>query len=77
MKKEYMDTRGLRCPLTVLKIANRSGTMKPGDILEVHGDCPTLERDVREWCDRSGHTLFSMSHIRSHIENDKIIRIQI
>jgi tRNA 2-thiouridine synthesizing protein A len=26
--------------------------MQHGDVLEVIGDCPTFERDIREWCKR-------------------------
>jgi tRNA 2-thiouridine synthesizing protein A len=26
--------------------------MKPGDVLEILGDCPTFEKDVRIWCER-------------------------
>ncbi len=27
--------------------------MKPGDVLEVIADCPTFEKDVRDWCSRA------------------------
>lgn len=47
-----LDTVGLKCPQPVLKIAAKSPDMQPGDILEVIGDCPTFERDMRAWCKR-------------------------
>jgi len=31
--------------------------MKPGDLLEVVADCPTFEKDIREWCTRAKKTL--------------------
>jgi tRNA 2-thiouridine synthesizing protein A len=31
--------------------------MKPGDVLEVIADCPTFEKDVRDWCARAKKTL--------------------
>jgi tRNA 2-thiouridine synthesizing protein A len=52
-----LDTTGLKCPQPVLKIAAKSPDMKPGDILEVIGDCPTFERDIRAWCKRLKKTL--------------------
>jgi len=52
MSLQVIDTLGLKCPQPVLKIAVQAPDMRPGDILEVLGDCPTLERDVRIWCDR-------------------------
>jgi len=52
MALEVLDTRGLRCPMPVLRIAVKAVDMNCGDVLEVWGDCPTLERDVRTWCER-------------------------
>jgi tRNA 2-thiouridine synthesizing protein A len=52
-----LDTTGLKCPQPVLKIAAKSPDMKPGDILEVIGDCPTFERDIRAWSKRLKKTL--------------------
>lgn len=49
---QILDTLGLKCPQPVLKIAARSPDMAAGDILEVLGDCPTFEKDIRLWCDR-------------------------
>ena len=52
-----LDTTSLKCPQPVLKIAAKSPDMKPGDTLEVIGDCPTFERDIRAWCKRLKKTL--------------------
>ena len=52
MRVQLIDTLGMRCPLPVVKIAVMAPDMKPGDILEVLGDCPTFERDVLTWCKR-------------------------
>lgn len=47
-----LDTLGLRCPKPILKLAAKSPEMKEGDILEIFGDCPTFEKDIRAWCER-------------------------
>ena len=52
MTVEVLDMVGIKCPQPVLKIAVKAPEMNPGDILEVIGDCPTFERDVRIWCQR-------------------------
>lgn len=62
MAIEVLDTLGLKCPQPVLKIAVKAPDMRQGDILEVLGDCPTFERDVRTWCDRLGKLLLSIKH---------------
>jgi tRNA 2-thiouridine synthesizing protein A len=56
-----LDTVGLKCPQPILKIAAKSPDMQPGDILEVIGDCPTFERDIRAWCKRLKKTLLLCS----------------
>ncbi|MGD8513827.1 MAG: sulfurtransferase TusA family protein [Deltaproteobacteria bacterium] len=73
MTVEVLDTLGQRCPQPVLKIAVRAPDMKPGDILEVLGDCPTFEKDVRIWCERLGKVFLS---VKNEGGNKKRIQIQ-
>lgn len=60
MEVMVLDTLGLNCPQPVLKIAVKAPDMKAGQILEVLGDCPTFEKDVRTWCERLGKTLLAV-----------------
>lgn len=62
MTLKVLDTAGLKCPQPVLKIAVKAADMKLGDILEVIGDCPTFERDVRVWCERLNKTFLSIKN---------------
>ena len=73
MAVEILDTLGLKCPQPILKIAVRAPDMKPGDILEVLGDCPTFEKDVRIWCERLGKIFLS---IKEEEGDKKRIQIQ-
>ena len=73
MAIEALDTRGMKCPQPVLKMAVKSPDMDRGDILEVLGDCPTFEKDVRTWCERLGKVVLS---VKDEDENRKRIRIQ-
>jgi len=57
MATVILDTSGLKCPQPVLKIAAKSPDMQISDILEVLGDCPTFEKDIRAWCKRLKKTL--------------------
>jgi tRNA 2-thiouridine synthesizing protein A len=72
MATEILDTRGLRCPQPVLKVAVKSPDMKAGDILEVIGDCDTFERDIRMWCERLSKVFLSVKN-----EGNDVKRIQI
>ena len=73
MATEVLDTVGQKCPQPVLKIAVKAPDMNPGDILEVLGDCPTFEKDVRTWCERLGKVFLS---IRDEGGDTKRIQIQ-
>jgi tRNA 2-thiouridine synthesizing protein A len=73
MATQVLDTIGLKCPQPVLKIAVKAVEMKEGDILEVVGDCPTFERDVRVWCERLGKVILS---VKKEDNKRKIIQIR-
>lgn len=57
MTTQTLDCVGLKCPQPSLKVTILASKMKPGDILEVVADCPTFEKDIREWCTRAKKTL--------------------
>jgi len=61
MRLEVLNTLGKKCPEPILKIAVKAADIESGDILEVLGDCPTFERDVRTWCERTGRVLLSLN----------------
>jgi tRNA 2-thiouridine synthesizing protein A len=73
MSLQVIDTLGMKCPQPVLKIAVQAPDMRPGDVLEVLGDCPTFEKDVRTWCERLGKVFLS---VRDEGEDRKMIQIQ-
>jgi tRNA 2-thiouridine synthesizing protein A len=72
MAVEILDTAGMKCPQPILKIAVKAPDMQPGDILEVLGDCPTFEKDVRKWCERLNKVLLS---VQNEDRNRKRIQI--
>ena len=68
-----IDASGLKCPQPVLKIAAASADLKEGDTLEVLADCPTFEKDVRHWCERTKKTLL---WVREEEDGKKRCQIQ-
>jgi len=74
MGMEVLNTLGKKCPQPVLKIAVKVPDMKPGDILEGLGDCPTFEKEVRTWCERTRRVLLFM---KDEGNNHKRVQIQI
>ncbi|MDD2271870.1 MAG: sulfurtransferase TusA family protein [Desulfuromonadaceae bacterium] len=58
--QRLLDATGLKCPKPVLKLSVVSVEMKPGEVLEIVGDCPTFEKDIVVWCARLKKTLLMM-----------------
>lgn len=52
-----LDTRGLKCPLPVLKARKRLKSMATGDVLEVIADDPAAIVDFPFFCTEAGHSL--------------------
>jgi tRNA 2-thiouridine synthesizing protein A len=73
MNIEVLDTLGLKCPQPILKLAVKATEMHPGDIIEIVGDCPTFERDVRTWCQRLSKVMLA---VKDEGESRKRIQIQ-
>lgn len=67
-----LDTIGLRCPQPVLKLAVLAVKLAPGEMVEVLGDCPTFEKDIRTWCQRLRKTLLAV-----YVEEAPMKRIQL
>jgi tRNA 2-thiouridine synthesizing protein A len=55
--EQLLDTRGLSCPLPVLKARKRLQAMAPGDRLRVLATDPKAPGDFRLYCAESGHVL--------------------
>jgi TusA-related sulfurtransferase len=73
MAKVILDTIGMSCPQVISKIALKALDMKPGDILEVLGDGPCFEDDIRILCKRTRRNFHPIKHEDHH---EKRIQIQ-
>lgn len=72
LNRHVLDTTGLRCPQPVLRLAVLAAKLPRGLIVEILGDCPTFERDIRVWCQRLDRTLLAV-----HDEIPPTKRIQV
>ncbi len=52
-----LDTRGLLCPLPVVKTSGALEEMELGAVLEVVSDDSGIEQDLPAWCEANGQTL--------------------
>ena len=70
--KYSLDCIGLKCPRPVLKLTMVVQKITKGSILEITGDCPTFENDLRDWSEISHHLLLSVKD-----EGNNVKRIQV
>ena len=64
--QEYLDVKGLLCPLPVLKAQKRLKTLETDAVLKVDATDPASVIDFPHYCNESGHALID------HDENDGI-----
>ncbi len=56
-----VDTRGLACPLPVLKLRKALSTRAPGARVTLVATDPQADRDVPAYCTEAGHRLLAQT----------------
>jgi len=59
MEPTVLDTKGLRCPLPVLRARKAMKSVAPGDVLEVLATDPGSVKDFKAFCQTTGDTLLA------------------
>jgi tRNA 2-thiouridine synthesizing protein A len=72
MPDTLLDTRGLRCPLPVLRARKAMQGVAAGEVLRVIATDPGTVRDFRAFCQATGHEL--LEHAEQHGEYSFRIR---
>lgn len=57
----FVDARGERCPLPVIRLARLAGALEPGALVTLLATDPAARHDVPAWCRMRGHRLLSVS----------------
>jgi tRNA 2-thiouridine synthesizing protein A len=58
-----LDTRGLNCPLPILKTRKAIAMLSSGEILEVTATDPGSVKDLDSFCSQTGHEMVSSEEI--------------
>jgi tRNA 2-thiouridine synthesizing protein A len=61
MGDTMLDTRGLKCPLPVLRARKAIQRLAPGEVLRVLATDPGTVRDFKAFCEATGHELMEHS----------------
>jgi tRNA 2-thiouridine synthesizing protein A len=56
-----VDTRGLRCPLPLVRARAEMEMVAPGGVLRVYATDPGAAHDLMAWSRRKGHTFVDAS----------------
>lgn len=57
-----VDARGLRCPLPVIRLAQRAHGCPPGTVVEVLATDPAAAADIPAWCRMRGQEYLGSEH---------------
>lgn len=61
MSEHQLDTRGLLCPMPVIRTQQKVALLSPGDVLEVVATDPGVLHDIPAWCRVHGHEVLETS----------------
>ena len=56
-----LDTRGLLCPLPVIRTQDRAKTLEPGSVMEVWATDIGALHDIPAWCRVHGHRVLAIT----------------
>ena len=56
-----VDTRGLFCPVPVIKTSEAIKNIESGRVVEVISDDPAIAQDLPAWCQSTGHRIVSVA----------------
>ena len=62
---EKLDTRGMNCPLPILKTRKALNLINRGEILEVTSSDPGSVKDIASFCTQTGNRLLSSNEADS------------
>ncbi len=54
-----LDTKGLNCPLPILRTKKALADMQSGQILRIEATAPATAKDLQAFCRQTGHELLS------------------
>ena len=57
---QFLDAKGLNCPLPVLRTKVMLNRMPPGQVLRVEATDPHATIDFQAYCARTGHEILSI-----------------
>ncbi|MDX8367422.1 MULTISPECIES: sulfurtransferase TusA family protein [Bacillaceae] len=57
ISNKVLDTKGLSCPMPIVKTKRAINEMNSGEILEIHATDKGATKDLTAWANATGHEL--------------------
>ena len=57
MSETFLDTKGLKCPIPVLRARRAMKPLGAGEVLEIHATDPSSVQDFEAFCETTGDEL--------------------
>jgi tRNA 2-thiouridine synthesizing protein A len=72
-----LDTRGLKCPLPILRCKKALAELAPGEILKAYATDSGAVKDFQAFCRQTGHQLLSLEEIseQDNLGNPRIVHV--
>jgi tRNA 2-thiouridine synthesizing protein A len=67
MSSRELDTRGLLCPLPVIRTQDAIKAMAVDELLTIYATDPGTLQDIPSWCRVHGHALLSIDEKENEI----------
>lgn len=61
---QTLDTRGLKCPLPILRCKKALAELAPGQVLKAYATDPGATKDFQAFCKQTGHVMLSLEEIK-------------
>jgi tRNA 2-thiouridine synthesizing protein A len=65
---KVLDLKGLPCPMPVVKISQEIGSVKVGEVIEVHTTDPGSLSDFPAWAKTTGHEVLETNQGEGEIK---------
>ena len=60
MQEEYLDCKGLRCPMPIVRISQALKAVPVGTRLRIEATDPAFGADIQAWTGTLGHSLLEL-----------------
>ena len=74
---DELDTRGLKCPLPILRCKKALAELNPGEVLKAYATDPGAVKDFQAFCNQTGHIMLALNETQEQSAEQKNITVYV